>query len=79
MYTFTADIESIGKLQIRAIRTGLIPSLYGCADGACRNGQVQNKGDSPLVEDFVSESLYLCVVELFVSIDILIASRVLRN
>lgn len=79
MYTFAADIESIGKLQIRSIRTCLIPSLYGGADGTCGNGQVQNKRDSPLVEDFVSERLYLCVVKLFVSIDILIASGILRN
>jgi hypothetical protein len=79
VYTFAAYIESIRKLEVRAVGACLVPSLYGGADGTCRNGQVQNKRDPPLVEDFVSERLYLYVVELFISVDILITSRVLCN
>jgi hypothetical protein len=53
--------------------------LHSGTDRAGRNGQVENKGDSPLVKDLVSERLDLFIVELLVSFDVLIAGGVLGD
>lgn len=54
---FPVDAECCGKVQIRAIGTGLIPPLDGSANRTSDDGEVEGFGLTPFVENFIAEVL----------------------
>lgn len=74
-----ADAKDGGERQVCAVAAGLIPSLDGGADRASDDGEVQDLGDAPLVQDLVVEDLDLGLVEGLVAVNLLEARWVLGD
>lgn len=73
------DPKDMGKAQVSAVGTRLVPSLHRRADTTRDNRQVKQLGHAPLILDFVLESKNLCVGELFVAFDAVVVVRVLGD
>lgn len=67
------------KRQVGAVASCLIPTLYSGADGAGDDGEVENLGNAPLVQNLVAQHLNLIRFESLGAVYLFVAGGVLGN